>query len=52
MMTAYFNLGVTLDEIGQSDEALNSYKQALVINPDYADAYNNIGNHSPTIGSI
>jgi protein O-GlcNAc transferase len=31
------------------DAAIDSYKQALKIKPDYADAYNNMGNYLMTM---
>ena len=36
------NLGSIYYELGQRDQAINSYKQALSINPDSADALNNM----------
>ena len=32
-----------LKEKGELDAAIDSYKQALKIKPDYAEAYNNLG---------
>ena len=40
---AHNNLGYTLDEKGQADEAIRQYQAALQANPDYADAHNNLG---------
>ncbi|MDA9813374.1 tetratricopeptide repeat protein, partial [Planktomarina temperata] len=34
----------TLKDQGKLDEAIEAYKKALAIKPDYADAYNNMGN--------
>ena len=39
---AHNNLGATLDEMGQLDEAIASYIKALSIKPDYADAIMNL----------
>ena len=41
---AYNNLGVTYDKLGRHQEAMESYKQAIRIKPDYADAHFNLGN--------
>jgi len=41
---AYFNMGVTLKDKGESEASFDCYKQALKIKPNYAEAYNNIGN--------
>ena len=38
---AHYNLGVTLLELGHLVEAEVSYKQALALKPDYAEACNN-----------
>ena len=37
-------MGVALQDKGELDAAIDSYKQAIKIKPDYAGAYNNIGN--------
>ena len=36
-------MGVTLQEQGKLDEAIEAYKKAISIKPDYAEAYNNMG---------
>jgi Flp pilus assembly protein TadD len=41
---AHFNLGKTLFQKGQMDEAITQYQQALEIKPDYAEVCNNLGN--------
>ena len=40
---ALHNLGKTLQELGRLDEAEASYRQAIVLQPNYAEAYNNLG---------
>jgi len=35
--------GVFYKEIGQLDEAIKRFKEALAINPEYAEAHNNLG---------
>ena len=37
-------MGATLKAQGKMEEAIEAYKKALAIKPDYADAYNNMGN--------
>jgi protein O-GlcNAc transferase len=37
------NLGVSLQELGQPDNAVSHYRRALQIKPDYAEAHNNLG---------
>jgi len=37
------NLGVFLEEEGNSDEAIGHYREALAISPRYAEAHNNLG---------
>ena len=36
-------MGVALNDKGAEEAAIDSYKQALKIKPDYAEAYNNMG---------
>ena len=36
--------GACYADLGQLDTAVKSYDQALAIKPDYAEAYNNLGN--------
>ena len=38
------NWGVTLDKIGELDEAIKVYHRAISINPSFAKSYNNLGN--------
>ena len=40
---AHYNLGVALDDQGQSDEAIRQYREVLRLKPDYARAYVNLG---------
>ena len=42
---AHENLGLTLAERGLYDEALHHFKQAISINPNFANAYMNIGSY-------
>ena len=36
-------MGNVLKDQGKLDEAIEAYKMALAIEPDYAEAYNNMG---------
>jgi Flp pilus assembly protein TadD len=40
---AHYNLGITLDQLGKSEEAETSYKKAIDLKPDYAKAHYNLG---------
>ena len=40
---AHNNWGITLQGLGQMQEATEQYEQALRISPDYASAHNNLG---------
>ena len=39
----YLAKGVALDKLNRQDEAIEVYKKAVEVKPDYADAYYNIG---------
>jgi tetratricopeptide (TPR) repeat protein len=39
----YYNLGIDHDEAGRYQEAIEAYKQAIKLKPDYASAYNDLG---------
>ena len=39
----YFNIGLTLDELGRYDEALEAYTKALRIEPDDIEALHRLG---------
>ena len=36
-------LGISAAQIGKLDKAIDAFKKAISIKPDYADAYNNMG---------
>jgi len=40
---AYNNLGNTLSDAGRLQEAMERYKQALILNPEYSEAHANLG---------
>ena len=37
-------LGISAAQIGKLDKAIVAFKKVISIKPDYADAYNNMGN--------
>ena len=39
----HYNLGITLDQKGQFDEAIGQFQEAIRLTPDYADAHNGLG---------
>ncbi|HKQ49414.1 MAG TPA: tetratricopeptide repeat protein [Phycisphaerae bacterium] len=47
---AYNNLGTVLDDRGRLHEAIEHYRRALQLRPDYADAHNNLGAALETLG--
>jgi tetratricopeptide (TPR) repeat protein len=40
---AYYNLGIVLSEQGETDQAIDYYRQAITLRPDYAEAHYNLG---------
>ena len=43
-LTLWNLMGASAAQIGQLEDAILAFKKALAIKPDYAEAYNNIGN--------
>ena len=41
---AWYKRGNTLRELGRYDEAMASFDKAIALQPDYAEAHNNLGN--------
>ena len=39
----HFVLGTAMDQLGKRDGAVDAYKKAIELNPDYLDAYHNLG---------
>jgi len=39
----YYNLGNAYSKKGELDKAISQYKRALILKPNYAEAYNNLG---------
>ena len=46
------NLGVALAAQGQLDAAIAAYRQAIALNPNYAEAYGNLGNALQAKGQL
>ena len=40
---AHYNLGIVLGEQGEADQAIEHYRQAVALRPDYAEAHYNLG---------
>jgi tetratricopeptide (TPR) repeat protein len=40
---AHYNLGIVLSEQGEADQAIEHYRQAVALRPDYAEAHYNLG---------
>ena len=40
---AHYNLGIVLSEQGEADKAIDHYRRAVVLRPDYAEAHYNLG---------
>jgi tetratricopeptide (TPR) repeat protein len=40
---AHYNLGIVLSEKGKADQAIDHYKRAVDLRPDYAEAHYNLG---------
>jgi tetratricopeptide (TPR) repeat protein len=40
---AHYNLGIVLSEKGKADQAIDHYRQAVALRPDYAEAHYNLG---------
>jgi Flp pilus assembly protein TadD len=43
-LMAHNNLGILLLQNGQTDKAIEQYRQAVATDPDFAEAHNNLGN--------
>jgi tetratricopeptide (TPR) repeat protein len=40
---AHYNLGIVLSEQGEADQAIDHYRRAVALRPDYAEAHYNLG---------
>jgi len=40
---AHYNLGIVLGEQGETDQAIDHYRQAIILRSDYAEAHYNLG---------
>jgi tetratricopeptide (TPR) repeat protein len=40
---AHYNLGIALSEQGETDQAIDHYRRAVALRPDYAEAHYNLG---------
>ena len=49
---AHCNLGVALAAQGESDEAIQQYKQALQLEPDFVEAHNDLANELAAQGNL
>ena len=46
----YFQFGIDSYQKGRYEDAIKDYDQAIILNPQYADAYNNRGNAKNNLG--
>ena len=44
MLLPTATIGVLLKSVGKNDSAISHYREAIFIDPEYADAYTNLGN--------
>ena len=51
-LTIWNIIGVSAAQIGQYKDAIRAFQTAISIKPDYADAYNNMGNALKDLGSL
>jgi protein O-mannosyl-transferase len=49
---AHYNFGVLLSGRGRIDDAMDQYREALEIRPNYADAHNNLGIALAGLGQV
>ena len=49
---AHYNLGIALSEQGESDQAIEHYRQAIALRPDYAEAHYNLGRLLVNLGQL
>jgi protein O-mannosyl-transferase len=40
---AHYNLGIVFSDEGETDQAIDQYRQAVALRPDYAEAHYNLG---------
>ena len=52
MLDAHNNLGVIFQELGEIQKAKECYEKAIEIDPNYADAYNNLQNQIFNLKSL
>ena len=48
--SAFYNLGLLMQERGRFEESIFHYKKSIAINPNFDQAYNNLGNVLQEIG--
>ena len=48
----FSNLGVICKNSGRAEEAINLYLKAIELNPNYPDAYLNLGNLYTELGDL
>jgi protein O-mannosyl-transferase len=49
---AHYNLGIVLSEQGEPDLAIEHYRQAIALRPDYAEAHYNLGRLLVNLGQV
>jgi protein O-mannosyl-transferase len=49
---AHYNLGIVFSEEGKPDQAIEHYRQAVALRPDYAEAHYNLGRLLVNLGQL